>query len=173
MGVGRNLAYKKELFFKNKGFASHLKVLSGDDDLFVNEVASKTNTAVSLDPDCFTISVPPIKFKNWIRQKRRHISTGKHYSGASKRRLAGEYLSRILFYISFIVLLLDDRWRWVSLGAYVLLSMVKIIHIKMVMRRLNERDLLLPSLLFDPLMPWILGLFSVLNILSPREPKWS
>jgi len=51
MGVGRNLSYKKDLFFKNKGFASHLKILSGDDDLFVNEAATKTNTAVCIDPN--------------------------------------------------------------------------------------------------------------------------
>ena len=40
MGVGRNLAYKKSLFFDNKGFATHLHLPSGDDDLFIKEVAS-------------------------------------------------------------------------------------------------------------------------------------
>jgi poly-beta-1,6-N-acetyl-D-glucosamine synthase len=173
MGVGRNLAYTKDLFFNNKGFASHLKVLSGDDDLFVNEATTKTNTTVCIDPNSFTRSVPPLEFKSWIRQKRRHISTGKHYSGTSKRRLAGEYLSRILFYLVFTALLFDDRWRWISLGAYTILSTVKLIHVKMTMRRLNERDILLPSLLFDPLMPWILGIISVVNLFSRREPKWN
>src|ERR1043166_9402215 len=43
MGVGRNLAYTKDLFFRNKGFASHQHILSGDDDLFVNENANKNN----------------------------------------------------------------------------------------------------------------------------------
>ena len=43
MGVGRNLAYRQSLFFKNKGFASHYQLLSGDDDLFINEVANKKN----------------------------------------------------------------------------------------------------------------------------------
>ena len=36
MGVGRNLAYKKSLFFDNKGFASHIHIPSGDDDLFIS-----------------------------------------------------------------------------------------------------------------------------------------
>ena len=40
MGVGRNLAYSRDLFFKHKGFASHQHILSGDDDLFVNQVAT-------------------------------------------------------------------------------------------------------------------------------------
>lgn len=173
MGVGRNLAYKKELFFKNKGFASHLKLLSGDDDLFVNEVSSSTNTAVVIDTDSFTLSIPPSSFKNWIRQKRRHLTTGKYYKTSSKIRLAGEYVSRVLFYLLFVILLFDEKWMWISLVSYVMLSIVKLIHVKLVMRRLNERYLLVPSLLFDPLMPWILGLISVVNLFSPREPKWN
>src|SRR5207248_2072491 len=32
MGVGRNLSYRKKLFFENKGFAPYLKLPSGDDD---------------------------------------------------------------------------------------------------------------------------------------------
>src|SRR3546814_6078167 len=44
MGVGRNLSYKRSLFFRHKGFASHLHLRSGDDDLFVNRAASKENT---------------------------------------------------------------------------------------------------------------------------------
>ncbi len=62
MGVGRNMAYKKELFFRHKGFASHLKVLSGDDDLFVNEASTRTNTGVELSPESFTISEAPATF---------------------------------------------------------------------------------------------------------------
>jgi len=40
-GVGRNLSYKKELFFKVKGFANHMHIISGDDDLFIKEAANK------------------------------------------------------------------------------------------------------------------------------------
>ncbi len=50
MGVGRNLAYKKSEFFKTKGFIKHIQVKSGDDDLFIQEAASKSNTAFTLQP---------------------------------------------------------------------------------------------------------------------------
>ncbi|MBD0289105.1 MAG: glycosyltransferase, partial [Flavisolibacter sp.] len=58
MGVGRNLAYRKELFFRNKGFSNISHIPSGDDDLFVNKVATKENTAIVIDPDTFTSSQP-------------------------------------------------------------------------------------------------------------------
>ncbi|MDA3821521.1 MAG: glycosyltransferase, partial [Bacteroidales bacterium] len=76
MGVGRNMAYKKELFYRHKGFASHFKLLSGDDDLFVNEATTKSNTQIELSKDSFTISEPPFSFGEWFKQKKRHLSTG-------------------------------------------------------------------------------------------------
>ncbi|HLW39046.1 MAG TPA: glycosyltransferase, partial [Brumimicrobium sp.] len=56
MGVGRNLAYTKDLFLKNKGFKSHYSIQSGDDDLFIQEVAKKKNYTISLSPDSFCVS---------------------------------------------------------------------------------------------------------------------
>jgi hypothetical protein len=41
MGVGRNLIYHKSLFAEANGFKSHEKIASGDDDLFINQVANK------------------------------------------------------------------------------------------------------------------------------------
>jgi len=79
MGVGRNLAYKKTLFLKNKGFISHYNVSSGDDDLFVNRVANRRNTGIEVIKESFTLSPPKRSFKTWWKQKRRHISAGKYY----------------------------------------------------------------------------------------------
>ncbi|MDF1571014.1 MAG: glycosyltransferase [Bacteroidales bacterium] len=173
MGVGRNMGYVKKLFYRHKGFASHLKVLSGDDDLFVNEAATPTNTAVEIHPDGMTISIPPRKLNGWFKQKKRHLSTGKYYKPGSKIRLGGEYFSRMIFYITCIVLLSQGPWIWVGTGAWVVLSFVRLVIVKLTMRRLDERDLLLPSLLFDPLMPLILGIIRISNMIRPRKPKWN
>jgi len=104
MGVGRNMAYRKSTFFKNKGFASHLKLLSGSDDLFVNENATKKNTKVELSAESFTHSVSKKTFSDWIIQKKRHFTTGKHYKFKHKILLGLEVFSRQLFYILFIIL---------------------------------------------------------------------
>ena len=77
MGVGRNLSEKKTIFFRQKGFSSHKKVPSGDDDLFVNIAANKLNTKIKIDPETFTLSEPVNTWANWIKQKNRHYTTGK------------------------------------------------------------------------------------------------
>ena len=58
---------------------NHMNVRSGDDDLFVNQVATKQNTAICFSRDSFTESVAKTSFKDWFQQKRRHVSTAKHY----------------------------------------------------------------------------------------------
>ena len=45
MGVGRNLSYKKELFFRVKGFTNHMNLMTGDDDLFIKDAANKDNVS--------------------------------------------------------------------------------------------------------------------------------
>ncbi len=46
-----NLAYRKSLFFNNKGFSETLNLNYGDDDIFISEIAKKHNVAVNLSPD--------------------------------------------------------------------------------------------------------------------------
>jgi hypothetical protein len=80
MGVGRNLSYRKSTFMKNKGFTSHYNIPSGDDDLFISQVANKNNTSVYIDAVNRVESEPKRSWSTWIRQKRRHYSTGIKYN---------------------------------------------------------------------------------------------
>jgi tRNA-guanine transglycosylase len=58
MGVGRNLSYKKKIFFRHKGFSSHNNIPGGDDDLFINKAANSANTRINIHQDSFTLSKP-------------------------------------------------------------------------------------------------------------------
>ena len=106
MGVGRNLAYKKETFFRNEGFRGFLNERSGDDDLFVNKVATGQNTAIVCSPESITWSPPKTTWYEWLHQKRRHLSVSNHYKTGSKMRLTIEPLSRALFYLLLIAIAL-------------------------------------------------------------------
>jgi hypothetical protein len=79
MGVGRNLAYKKSLFFNNKGFANHLHIPSGDDDLFISEVAKGKVVSIEMSKNSHTFSIAEKNWKKWIVQKKRHFSTSPLY----------------------------------------------------------------------------------------------
>jgi glycosyltransferase involved in cell wall biosynthesis len=113
MGVGRNLAYKREEFFKVRGFMDHMKIRSGDDDLFVNQAANKANTAICYLPESFTYSKPKTSFKEWFTQKRRHVATAKHYKIFDQNQLAIFYVSQLLFLL-LSILLLVFQFQWIA-----------------------------------------------------------
>ncbi|MGI4832932.1 MAG: glycosyltransferase [Janthinobacterium lividum] len=100
MGVGRNLAYTRATFLGTKGFASHIRRLSGDDDLLVQDaVALGARAAVVADPPAHTRSQPAGTWQAWWRQKRRHLSAGTRYRPADRRRLGVFMGSNVLFYV--------------------------------------------------------------------------
>lgn len=104
MGVGRNLAYKKELFFKTGGFKKMMTNRAGDDDLFVNHVATRKNTSVVLSRNSITWSPAKTTMRDWWQQKRRHLSVSHDYRWSTKIRLALEPMSRGLFYLLVLTL---------------------------------------------------------------------
>lgn len=101
MGVGRNLAYTRDLFFSVGGFKSHYSVSSGDDDLFVNQVGSARNTAVVISPEAQTISEPKRTWKDWLFQKKRHLITSPYYKPQHKNLLMFWPISFMLMYVGF------------------------------------------------------------------------
>lgn len=173
MGVGRNLAYEKGLFFSNKGFASHYHLASGDDDLFINETARRGNTVVEFTPESHTRSVPEMTLRSWIKQKKRHLTAGSHYRRGSRIRLGTEWCSRIALYSTLITLCIISSWIWVVLTLFGIFLGIRMTIFKLGMRRLDERYLLLPSLLLDPVMPLVLGLIWLSNIFEKKRQPWS
>lgn len=147
MGVGRNLSYKKTVFFRHKGFSAHNHVPGGDDDLFINMASNKKNTAIVIDKDSFTLSEPATTWKQWIRQKKRHYTTSKFYKPIHKFLLGLYAFSHFLYYPLFILSLFLFDWRWV-LGVYGLRLFVQVITFYKTMYKLDEKDL----------FPWFLVL---------------
>ncbi|MCG1035483.1 glycosyltransferase [Polaribacter sargassicola] len=111
MAVGRNLAYNRNEFFNVKGFINHIQIKSGDDDLFIQDAANKKNTTYSLSKKSFTESIAPKNFKEWFRQKRRHISTANHYKNKFKFFLGLFFISKVSFFLLAILLFFFFSWQ--------------------------------------------------------------
>lgn len=143
MGVGRNLAYLKSLFFKNRGFASHLHLPSGDDDLFVNEVANKENVSLNWKKEAFTFTQPKSSFWKWFLQKRRHLNTVQNYKLRHKWMLLGLSLGRYFFWLGLLLAIIFQTF---SITALILIAirilLVYVTYIK-VAKKLDEMDLAL------------------------------
>ena len=153
MGVGRNLSYTSKLFYDNRGFMSHMDIPSGDDDLFVNEAATKHNTSICFHEDAFTYSEPKQSFGQWFTQKRRHITTATHYKPRERFLLATYYLSTFLFWVLTVLCFVFVDWK-MTLGIFIFRILLQYIFIGNGAKTLKEKDL-------TPYLPF-LELFLVL-----------
>ena len=166
MGVGRNLAYTAKEFYNQNGFATHLHIRSGDDDLFVNQAGTNINTAISFERSSITRSIPKESLAEWILQKRRHISTAKFYKKKHKFLLASFFTSQIGFWILLVFLLVFKIYLPIVLGIFVLRLLIQYTVYYKSAKKLDEMDLLwlLPILelflLFAQLSIFSMNIFS-------------
>ena len=174
MGVGRNLSYRKSLFLKNKGFIAHYNVASGDDDLFINEVARKRNTRTELDAESFVYSEPKHRFGEWLRQKRRHLTTGKKYKPRFKFLLGTFSLSQASYYFTLITLFIvvaNPVVRYAVCGSMALRFFSRLIIHTKALKRLQEKQLLLFSLLCEPFHMLLLAVTGFLGFFT-NPARW-
>ncbi|MFP4526137.1 MAG: glycosyltransferase, partial [Bacteroidales bacterium] len=174
MGVGRNLAYRKSLFFANKGFAGHYHVESGDDDIFINQTANKNNTKTELSPNAIIRSEPEKNWNDWLKQKRRHLTTAGFYKGTTKFRLGLEIFSRVLFYVFFVLsLILFTKFHPYIIGLFLVRHLIQLIIYQKITKRLNEKYLLIVTLFYDIWLPFFNFMGIILNKISTRNNKWN
>jgi len=102
MGVGRNLAYRKALFNNTNGYSKHQHIASGDDDLFISQVATPTNVALCIHPDSWCFSEAKKSWPSYINQKIRHVSTASSYKKNIQLLLGFYALCHILMFILLI-----------------------------------------------------------------------
>ncbi|WP_341841280.1 glycosyltransferase [Chitinophaga caseinilytica] len=172
MGVGRNLAYKKDLFFRHKGFTAHQHIASGDDDLFVNRAATSKNTAVVIDKMAFAYSEPKRKWKHWFGQKTRHMSTGRYYRPAHKFLLGLFSLTHFLFYPALVLALFYTPMLYFTLGILGLRIITQTIISGFALKTLDERDLFWYVWLMDILMFLYYVIFTPALFFAKGKNKW-
>ena len=104
MGIGRNLAYRKELFFQQKGFSKYLNLQRGEDDLFINQLATPSNTRVETDINATTRINPVYRYKEWKEEKISYMATARYYHRGRNDIFRILRLSpRLLFYAACII----------------------------------------------------------------------
>lgn len=171
MGVGRNLAYTKTLFFSNKGFATHMHILSGDDDIFVNQNSTATNVAIEAHPDAFMYSIPKTNFRGWFNQKKRHFGAGKFYKGRHKAFLSLDALTGMLFYISMAACLILNYQPIIVLGLFFGRYFLQLIIYRKLFKQFGGYYFLFYLPLLDMVYYFYLNIFGMIAAFT-KNKKW-
>ncbi len=171
MGVGRNLAYSKKLFLESDGFSGHQHIPSGDDDLFVNRVASKANTRIELAPESFMYSEPKKSWRLFFEQKRRHITTGQYYHLLDKFLLGLLHLSYFCLLFFLFLLLFNGKAVLLVISLFFLRLIIQLILFRFSMKSLNIKDLWLLSPLLDFIILIFYSILGFYNLIH-KKTEW-
>jgi glycosyltransferase involved in cell wall biosynthesis len=153
MGVGRNLAYRRSVFFKN---------------------TTRYNVSVEFGKEAHTRSIPSANITELFKQKKRHLTTAVHYKLRDKVLLTAEPASRILFYV-FFILLLYTRFLWPGVTAVFGIRLaVQAVVLTLVQKKLNEQGIVPWSIFFDIFSPFINSVIYLTNLGGgSRKHRWN
>lgn len=169
MGVGRNMAYTKDLVTPEM-LEKYAHLASGDDDLTIMQIANKHNTTVCLDPQSFVLTDPPDNWKSYGQQKRRHYSTAGSYKMGTKALLAGYSLSQILFFLVGGALVYSSSYGW-AIACYALRMVVLLPIAQRLIKTLDAKFSWRYFVLFDIVQAFYYLIFSF-TVLLPQKNKW-
>lgn len=172
MAVGRNLAYKKDLFFKVKGFASHIHLPSGDDDLFIHQTSKYANVGINFSTAGATITEAKKSFIQWYNQKRRHVSTFKYYSFSKKALIGFLWVLKVVFYFSFLMSLVFSSEQITNILIIYLGAMLLRVSILFpILKKINQHKLLIAFVILEPCILILQFIFPVISLLI-KEVQW-
>ena len=158
MGINSNMAYRKPLFFANKGF--DMRVTNGlrEDIVFINKTATRTNTAVALGSETATVSTLHYSAGSWMRYRANELRSlglsgrGPHYPAL------GEVLFRLLFFAGITTAATVFCENYIVLlalaGVVIIRFVVQIILFARSQKRLGEKGLLPILWLWDVCYPF-------------------
>ena len=172
MGVGRNLSYLKSLFFKGKGFNAHMHIKSGDDDLFVNQNATRHNVNIAIHPDAHIYSNPKETWKSYYKQKARHAGASVIYKKSHQRMLGMQLITAFAFYVMLIVCiaLFPSLW-YIGVSVFFLRYICQLIVFSSIYKKLAVRDLLVWLLVLDVFYYFYICLNGVFNR-KKKQKSW-
>lgn len=170
MGVGRNMAFRKDVFIRNNGYMDHLDIQSGNDDLFVMANATSKNTAIQIDPKSFMLTQPKKNIIEFLIQKSRHVSSSFKYKFIFKILLFLYSFSHIAFYFSLLILILQAYYiEFITLW-FLRFFVLMLVSFRS-MEKLKEKDLFKYLALFDFLM-FIYYIVLTMFIAFKPKVKW-
>lgn len=171
MGVGRNLSYTRSDFFRVSGFKKHYSLASGDDDLFINEIANKTNARVCLNEAAHVESIPKKSLKAYWFQKRRHLYTGWRYKPLHKVLLALQPLSFLIFLLSAIALLVINNWLYIVVLTLSFRVLLQFFTFRQISRWLGQADIVFLTPLLEIVVIVMSGFLHIANA-TAKPKKW-
>ena len=168
-----NFGFRKELYFEAHGF-NFLSLNIGEDDLFLQKIATKDNTSVILSENSAVVESVYGSLSSHKASRRYLLHSYKYYSRSLKYSIILERLVRVLFFASAITALVISpmELKAAVAGVILLRLLVVLISIKAVTRKFGEAGVISSLLLHDLISPIENFLMHIHRLIKPMKTIW-
>jgi len=170
MGVGRNMGWHRSVVPQLVEALKKLPTASGDDDLVLQIMRNYGKILPIADPETFVYSEAKKTWLSWLRQKTRHHTTGWKYHWKDKLWLGAWQISRWTFYPLFFTCIMLDYFTFLSIGLFLLRSVIVWGWMVVRFNKLLEKDLILYIPLLEIIHTFVLPVFSLLSAGKTNKP---
>ncbi len=156
-GTRHNLGFTKSLYFGSKGF-THLNMNIGEDDLFIQKIATSKNVSVALTPKAAVSRRTWGGLKWWIGRLRHYGSAYAFYPAGVRNAVEWELGSQSLFFVTVATAVAVMPAEFKAAATLLLLARYAIVttRIKSIAERAGEKSVVMRYFIFDLLNPLIM-----------------
>jgi len=150
-----NQAYKKELFYKSNGFIKEMKIAYGEEQEFIRQIGTKSNTTFTLAPESINTITNKSSWRTSFQIQKRNGLLLKRTGIFNQLKLRFYHFSILSFYLVF-TLLLAYLYQWeIVVGIFVFRYLITIFYFRKLLKNFNESDLI-----------WVFPFFELMHVLS-------
>ena len=156
-GASRNcMGFTKSLYFSVRGF-DHLDLTAGEDDLFIQRIATKDNVSVLLTPAAHCSEQPPHSFSSWLTEIYRQGQTRQYYTQQARNAEGCAMICRLAFFVAAIGAIAVLPFELKIFAALLLLVRYIIMGVvnSKTAARVGEQGIAAWEPLFDFIEPWV------------------
>lgn len=166
------LGFKKSLYFDARGF-NHLNLNVGENDLFVQQIATRDNVSVVLSPRAVIKERTWGGFRWWWHRIKLLHSTHRYYPKGVMAPTVAELIIRTLFFAAVITAIVMMPWEFKV--AAIVMAMLRYFLVMFAVvrnsRRLGEEGIVALHFIYDLIEP-ILRLFIALASHKRYKKSW-
>jgi len=167
-----NIAYKRDQFLNRRGFAAVLDSPFSENELYLNKISNRSNSVYLLNQPTAVSYVGDTDWYDGMNFKKKQLLLKKKFTVGQSVFLWIYTISRLIFDISMIALLILSPWRlWIA-GIW----LVKIIHELVwgivAAKRLGEKNIFPGLLLYRSIIPLANSIISLNQLFTGQKRKW-
>jgi len=167
-----NIAYKREQFLVRRGFAAVLDSPFSENELYMNKIATRKNSVYLLDRSTTVTYAGETDWYDGMNFKKKQLLLKRKFTFGQSIYLWINIISRIIFDLSMVALLILSPWRiWVA-GVWLFKIIHELIWGIVAMKRLGEKRLFPGLVFFRSIIPIANGVISLNQLFTGHKRKW-